>query len=120
MSDGSEERRRFPRYAHPAIPVRLITSAFPESPLTPKEVSLEGFMVAEVSGRPEIGGLIDCSVEIEGRVFEGCQVRVAWMMENESGEAAWSVGLSLRKPEDRQEEIDAALKKVFRDLEGQS
>ncbi len=116
MSDG-RENRRFPRYVHPAIPVRIMVPTFSDVQLAPREVSLEGFMVAEISKRPDIGSLADCTLEIEARVFEGCQVRVVWMMENgTSDDASWSVGLSLRKPEDRQAEIDAALKEVFNRL----
>ena len=81
---------------------------------------MEGFMVAELPKRPEIGNTVDCSIEIEGRVFEGCQLRVVWMMENELDNDTWSVGLSLRKPEERQEEIDAALNEVFNRLGGPS
>ena len=110
------ENRRFPRYAHTEIPVRVTVPAFSNVHLVPREVSLEGFMVAEIPKRPEIGGTVDCLLEIEGQVFEGCQVRVVWMMENESDKSTWSVGISLRKPEARQEEIDAALKNVFNRL----
>lgn len=112
MSNG-KEKRRFPRYAHPAIPVRITVPDFSDAQLAPREVSLEGFMVAEIPKRPEIGGTADCSLEIGGQVFEGCQVRVVWLMENESDNTTWSVGISLRKPEERREEIDAALKEVF-------
>ncbi len=111
-----KENRRFPRYAHTEIPVRVTVPAFSDAQLIPREVSLEGFMVAEIPKRPEIGGTFDCLLEIEGQVFEGCQVRVVWMMENESDKSTWSVGISLRKPDARQEEIDAALKEVFNRL----
>ena len=84
------ENRRFPRYAHPAIPVRITVPAFSIAQLAPREVSLEGFMVAEISKRPEIGSLADCTLDIETKTFDGCQVRVVWMME-----------------------IDAAFKEVF-------
>lgn len=116
MSDD-RENRRFPRYAHPAIPVRITVPAFSIAQLAPREVSLEGFMVAEIPKRPEIGSLADCTLEIEAQAFDGCQVRVVWMMENgTTDDTTWSVGLSLRKPEGREVKIDAALKEVFHRL----
>lgn len=68
MSSG-KEHRRFPRYSNPEIPIRLLVPAFAADRLVPRDVSMEGFMVAEIPTRPGIGGLFDCAIEIENQVF---------------------------------------------------
>ena len=114
MSMG-EEKRNYPRYNDPDLPIRIVIPAISDLELFPRDVSLEGFMVTEIPQRPKVGEVLDCALEIDGQKFD-CQVRVVWFMESEAENTTWSVGLSLRKPADIQDEIDSAFERAFQAL----
>ncbi len=80
--------------------------------LDPVDISLGGYKVV-VSERPAVGDLFDCSVEVQGKLFEECHGRVAQVIENEAAPLKWFVGMSLQPPEDQRIDYEEVMNGII-------
>lgn len=93
-----ENRRKFERFS---LPVALNIPQISELPLVPEDVSAGGVMVI-VSQKPEMDGLLDCSMQISGGAVFSCLARIVWMRDNGTDPSSWSIGLMFELSEAEQ------------------
>ncbi len=106
------ERRVFPRHIAVSFPVLIDAPSLSDFMLDPVDISLGGYRVV-VSERPAVGDSFDCSVEVQGKLFEECQGRVVRVIKNEADPPTWSVGMTLQPPKFRRIDYEEAMKKVI-------
>ncbi len=107
-----DEKRGFLRYLAISFPILIDAPSLSDFMLDPVEISLGGYKVV-VPERPAVGEIFNCSIEVEGDLYEGCQGKVAWVTEIEADPPTWSVGMSVHMPEARRMDYQAAMKKVI-------
>ncbi len=111
MSIGAE-KRAFPRHMAISFPILIDAPSLSDLMLDPVDVSLGGYGIV-VSRRPAVGDLFDCSVEVQGKLFDECHGKVARVTENEADPPTWSVGMSLQPSKDQRIEYENAMNGLF-------
>ncbi len=111
MSIGTE-KRAFPRHLAISFPILIDAPSLSGIMLDPVDVSMGGYRVV-VSERPTVGDLFDCSVEVQGKLFDECHGRVARVIENEADPPTWSVGMSLQPPDSQRIDYEDAMNELF-------
>ena len=106
------EKRVFPRYLAISFPILIDAPSISDFMLDPVDISMGGYKV-EVFECPEVGNLFECSVEVNGKLFEKCHGRVARVIENETAPPSWFVGMSLQPPEDQRTDYEKAIKRII-------
>ena len=103
--------RKFYRHTLPAF---IRAPQLSGSLIVPIDISGGGFK-AVVDKPPSGEGLISCEINVNGELFENCQVRVAWLQEIESSPPACLVGIAIEKidDEDRLHTAIEGLNKLF-------
>jgi hypothetical protein len=104
-----QEKREFPRYS---LPILIDAPSLATHPLVPEDISQSGFRI-DVSERPEPGDVVECSIVVNGKLFQGCRARVRWVTNNEIFTYSWAIGLSVEIDAGRRADYDAALDEVF-------
>ena len=77
------DKRQFQRFSIFSFPILIDAPSLSDFVLDPEDISLGGFRVV-VSEEPKIENLIDCSVEMKGKEYQGCNARIAWISEIET------------------------------------
>ncbi len=113
----ASDKRRFPRYPINFVlfPVLIEAPELAEFMLDPQDISMGGFRVV-VPEKPEPGDTFYCTIELKGKKYDECEVRVAWVHQNEAIPSTWAVGLSLRVPPERRPEFEGVMHQVLADL----
>jgi len=88
---GARESRQYPRFD---LPVLIESPVLSDVPLVPEDISAGGFMVV-VPEKPEVEGVVDCTLQVLGGIFHGCRAKVMWARENGEVPGAWTAGLSV-------------------------
>ena len=114
---NTAEKRQFHRYSIFSFPILIDAPSLSDIMLDPEDFSLGGFRVV-VSEEPTIGDLVDCSVELKGKEYQGCNVRIAWTSENETDPPTWSVGLSFSTPQTQPSDFYLAMEDATCELSG--
>ena len=111
MNIGTE-KRAFPRYLAISFPILIDAPSLSGIMLDPVDVSMGGYRVV-VSERPAVGDLFDCSVEVQGKLYEECHARVVQVIENEAAPLRWFVGMSLQPPEDQRIDYEETMNGII-------
>ncbi|MFC1491597.1 hypothetical protein ACFLQ0_03295 [Nitrospinota bacterium] len=109
-----KEGRRYPRYS---LPILIEAPSLAGHPLVPEDISRNGFRV-EAAEEPLTEDLIECSIVVNGKLFEGWAAKAEWVRNNEVFLSSWSIGLSVGIEEGRPEEFRAALEEVLENPRG--
>lgn len=104
----SFEGRKFPRFD---LPVLVEIPLLSDLPMVPMDISVGGFMVV-VEKYPEAHSEIDCILHMHGGVFQRCKGEVVWVRKNDEDFESWSIGVSIKLPEDERKRLDLLLKKL--------
>ncbi len=115
MNSDSNKRSTF-RQPNAAFVVLIDAPSHSEVLLEPMDVSLGGFRV-KLHEKPELGEVIDCSIDIMNQVFEGCRMTVARVEKNEGDPATWTAGMSLEVSESVRADFENALKQAFPEVQ---
>ena len=116
MADGSEHRR-FPRFPINFVlfPVLISAPALTDLTLDPHDISMGGFKVL-LPEEPTVGETFASSIELRGKPYDGCQVRVAWTQKNSTRPPSWTTGLALILPEQGRQDFQGRLQTVLTDV----
>lgn len=113
-AEEEKDKRGVPRHV---LPILVEAPSLSSEPLVPENISHVGFRV-EVTVRPMLGDLLECTLTVDGNVFPHCGAKVRWVINNEVSLSSWSVGLSIEVAEERRADFESALDAVFRDYGG--
>lgn len=116
MSHPSEHRRS-PRYPINFVlfPVLISAPGLTDLTLDPHDISMGGFKVL-LPEEPTVGETFISSIELRGKIYDGCQVRVAWTDKNTTQPPSWSTGLALVLPDHGKQEFEGRLSQVLTDI----
>ncbi|MEE9276245.1 MAG: PilZ domain-containing protein [bacterium] len=95
--ETDKTNRKFSRHAIPAF---IQAPQLSDSHIVPIDISEGGFK-AVVDKPPSSEGPISCDINVNGELFENCQVRVAWLQEIDSSPPACLVGIAIEKIDDQ-------------------
>ncbi|MBI3127416.1 MAG: PilZ domain-containing protein [Candidatus Tectomicrobia bacterium] len=93
------DQRRFPRFPINFVlfPVLISAPGLTDLTLDPHDISMGGFKVL-LPEEPEVGSTFTSSIELRGKTYPECKVRVAWTHKNNTQPPSWSTGLALLLP----------------------
>lgn len=80
--------------------------------ISPKDISLGGLLI-ESSVPLKVCDTIECSIQIAGNTFMGCEATVAWKTEIGATPSVWQMGFLLRVPENRRNDYKTAIEAAF-------
>ncbi|MFC1491915.1 PilZ domain-containing protein [Nitrospinota bacterium] len=113
--NSESNKRSSDRRPNAAFVVLIDAPSHSDVLLEPMDVSLGGFKV-QFQEKPEMGEVINCSIDIMNKVFDGCRMTVARVEKNDTDPPTWVVGISLEVPENLRSEYEASLKETFPDV----
>ena len=64
-----------------------------------------------------VGEKIECSIEVSGKFFMGCQASLARRSENGNDPPTWNMGFSLNVPDDQKSSFLSAMDEAFPESE---
>ena len=116
MADASELRRspRFP-INFVLFPVLINAPGLTNLTLDPHDISMGGFKVI-LPEEPTVGETFASSIELRGKPYDGCQVRVAWTQKNSTRPPSWTTGLALTFPEQGKQDFQGRLQTVLTEV----
>ncbi|OGL62189.1 MAG: hypothetical protein A3J27_05790 [Candidatus Tectomicrobia bacterium RIFCSPLOWO2_12_FULL_69_37] len=113
----TSNQRKFPRFPINFVlfPVLISAPGLTDLTLDPHDISMGGFKVL-LPEEPTVGSMFTSSIELRGKTYNECKVRVAWTLKNNTQPPSWSTGLSLFVPGSGKEEFEGRLRQVMTDI----
>lgn len=113
----ASNKRKFPRFAINFVlfPVLINAPGLTDLTLDPHDISMGGFKVL-LPEEPVVGSTFTSSIELRGKIYNECKVRVAWTVKNNTQPPTWSTGLALSVPDRGREEFQGSLLQVMTDI----
>jgi hypothetical protein len=115
MSPGVEHRtsHRHPVYSNLVL---IDAPVISDVLLSPRDISVGGFMV-ESPRLFDVGEEVECTIEVSGKSFMGCQASLAWRSENGNDPPTWNMGFSLNVPDEQKSGFLSAMEEAFPESE---